>query len=166
MAMNDLWAHQRRAPDLLHKPATLLWWDMRTGKTRGTIEHFKKYPPRLALIIPPKNVIEVWPNEFRKWAPEIAEETVFAAPVKGTVAQRFQKIRDSLDYAKRNVVIVNHESVWRKPMGQEFLRVPWDVIVVDEIHKAKLPGARGPARLLPTRGGERCIARRPRPIAV
>ena len=143
--MNDLWAHQRKGVERIRSArATLLHWDMRTGKSRAIVEYVVQAKPRRTLILCPHGVIEVWPNEFYKFA---KTQIICVAPTKGTVATRLKFVLQTFLIEKvlsqrPIVVVVNHESAWRTPMGQAFLKVPWDLIVIDESHRGKAPGGK------------------------
>lgn len=136
-----LWDHQRRGLDLIaSRRATLLAWEMGTGKTLPVVAYVVAQRPALTLIVCPKSVVSVWPREFQKHAPE-CDVTVWHDQ-RGSVARRLERLEHVIDSSLPIVVVVNYEAVWRDPMGAAFLKLPWDLVVADEIHRIKAPGGK------------------------
>ncbi len=114
-----------------------------TGKSKVTIDLLAELQARRVLIVSPKSVLTVWPAQFSTHDPRSTHLEVLRT---GTIATRTQRMRDTLAWSeasgKPTAVVVNYDAVWREPLGSEVLKVPWDVIVLDESHRVKAPGSR------------------------
>jgi hypothetical protein len=122
-------------------------WDMASGKSKATIDYINGVDAKRVLIICPKAVIDVWPEQF-----ELHSYHTFKVltPKKGTVKKRSERTQKELNIAdikqERVAVVLNYESAWRPGFGPikkngrvvdiGLLRsVEWDVIVYDEAHR-------------------------------
>lgn len=85
---------------------------------------------RRVLIVCPLSLVDVWQDEFSKFADFPYQITV----LKGSTEKKKQTLR-SLPLAELQIVIVNYESTWR--MEQELLDFNADICVADEAHKLK-----------------------------
>jgi len=65
---------------------------------------------------------------------------------KGSVKKRTEQSDDFMigaDSGVPHIVVINHDSVWRKnSFGAWAMNQTWDMLVVDECHKAKTPSGR------------------------
>lgn len=150
MSAPEMWPAQREAVEFcLQRPAAMLDMEMGTGKTRVAIEVIKaRGDVRRVLVVCPKAVIPVWGNEIVKYRDpgtpwcivSRGSETVskFASMVEKTVSTDPGKFMD--------VIVVNYDSVWRRPLGDILYKVAkdgaLDMVVLDESHRAKSAGSK------------------------
>jgi SNF2 family DNA or RNA helicase len=59
---------------------------------------------------------------------------------RAKAAQRFLKLHSEKVCSR--IVVINHESVWREPFRSFVKDRKWDMLVVDECHRAKKPGGK------------------------
>lgn len=141
------WIHQRRAFHFARdQVAAGLFIGMGGGKSRVTVDLVRDAGDQRVLILCPKNVVGVWPKQFRLYAGDDAYRVI--SPRKGTVAKRADEISTALDRFVDDarsgplVVVVNYESAWREPMAKLLLSVAWDRVILDESHRIKAPGGK------------------------
>jgi SNF2 family DNA or RNA helicase len=135
----EAWNHQRRgywfAKDM---PGCILTMEMGTGKTLTAIGILSNREHQFNLIIAPKSVLTVWPEEFQKHG-ELQPE--FCVPISGTVEQRSKqawRLMKSAAASRRPfALIVNYDSFWRDGFASLLLNTRWDNVVFDEIHRIK-----------------------------
>lgn len=138
--MTAPWKHQSVASEYIKTHnAWYLDDDMGCGKTRCVVDAVcdERYPR--TLVICPKSVVPVWAAQFGLHRPDEAAVT----PLKGTGPKKWTAMADALDRSGLPIVIVvNYESVWRKPLDAVILGTRWNLVVADEAHRAKAPGSR------------------------
>lgn len=131
------WKHQREAYGFASAlKGAMLAMGMGTGKSLTSIGLLHR--AKRALIICPKAVVPVWPGEFSKHAayePRIVQ-------LSGPGEKKKDQLRVLRGAQDDVIVVVNYESAWRQPLSDALLAVPWDVVVLDEVHKIKMPGGR------------------------
>lgn len=133
------WKHQIEAY-LFSKPlkGAMLAMEMGTGKSLTAIMHASS--AMKTLIICPKSVLSVWPREFQKHLDTIPNIVVLD---NGSTEKKadllIRQIKLSLARNQKIVAIVNYESVWRRPLADILMRLMWDLIIADEIHRIKSP---------------------------
>lgn len=163
-----LWAHQIRAVAFAKgKDAVMFAAGMGTGKSRIAIECIVQRGCRRVLIVCPKSVVAVWPDQFAQHCPI---PFMVCAPTDGSVAARTAHARRAVELASARqdpiAVIVNYDAVYRSGMGQWIMETRWDAVVLDESHRIKAPG--GKASLFCSRLGDRvpfrlCLTGTPMP---
>lgn len=148
MLATELWDHQKRGVDRIDRQdATMLAWEMGAGKTLAVVAYVERHKPFRTLILCPKSVIGVWPGEFSKHWPGNGTWLI-AAPENPGVKKKAQRLKVMLDESEGaysmfpTVAVTNHESAWREPMSSMLLKTQWDLVVVDESHRAKAPGGK------------------------
>ena len=168
MSTPPLWKHQRDGIAFLRDhPASMLAYDMGTGKTRVAIEAMSLDGAQRVLVLCPKSVVAVWPRELEKYAPG----RYLAVPLgKGTTAERAARAKQALFHGAARgdkvVVIVNYEAAWRGDLKKLLLGVDWDLVIADESHRIKAPGGKASAfcALLSSRARKRlCMTGTPMP---
>ena len=113
--------------------------DMGTGKTVTTIAvagalHKKHWISNM-LVVCPKSIVNVWEQEFTKFAAFPHQVTV----LDGNGSKKADTIRHTVGTGLQ-VIVVNYESCWR--LEEELLRWKPDMIVCDESSKIKNPQAK------------------------
>lgn len=138
------WLHQRQAYHFAFpRNFTNLDMYMGSGKSRVTVSLFDGWDVDLAIILAPRSVLRVWPNQFathseRDWH-------VIVAPMKLSVTKRVEHIRREMirSMGRPVAIVLNYEAAWRKPMGPFLLdlaRQRRPRVALDESHRIKSPG--------------------------
>ena len=113
--------------------------DMGTGKTITTIAVagalYQQQRINRMLVVAPKSIVDVWDEEFRKFA----NFPYSLAVLDGNGARKVDTIRNMLGTGLQ-VIVVNYESCWR--LEDEITRWRPDMIVCDESSKIKNPQAK------------------------
>lgn len=150
------WEHQRRAFHAARgQNAYLLAIGMGGGKSRVAVDLVRDEGDKRVLIICPKNVVGVWPKQFRLYAGESVDVIAPRYGPKGgelSLPKRVEEIRAALDAPSDGtpvVVVVNYEAAWRPPLGDTvddrgrvvkqglLTSTQWDRVILDESHRIK-----------------------------
>jgi SNF2 family DNA or RNA helicase len=143
------WLHQTQSfwfaeNRLAAQGGAMLALDMGTGKSKVAIDLVNHFQCQRILITCPVSVMDVWPDEFERHSEMAA--AVHVCDRKHSVARRvreasdFLVVRDLPDHIK--VVVINHEAIWRAPFGKWALEEDFDMIILDESHRAKSAGGK------------------------
>ncbi len=138
----ELWAHQKAAVEFAwNRPATMLAMEMRTGKTAVAIALASLWGSKCILVTCPLSVVGVWEAEI---ALHSDLPWYIVRLDKGSVKEKTEKLIKAMKYHNNlsMIVIVNHESLWREPFGKLTLELNWELVIVDESHRAKAPGGK------------------------
>jgi len=115
------WNHQIEAWKLIEKnPAFYLAHDMGTGKSKTAIDAITAFQPKRVLIICPKKVINVWPDQF-------SIHSAYDIDV-----YPFNNDKESVEQKAGRM-----DSLIRKSNGR-----PQAFLIVDEAHRIKSPGGK------------------------
>ena len=158
------WQHQLRsyhfARQLLSLDGTLigggvlLGLDMGTGKTKVVYDLVRNHPQiRTILVTCPKSVIQTWQDERDKHGTTGMRVLLLGGKTTRTGKPKTWPVKDRTKAAEKflsthsekscvRLIVINHESVWREPFKSFVKQRIWDVLVVDECHRAKAPGGR------------------------
>lgn len=123
----------------------LLAMGMGTGKSKVTIDLIENLGARLVLIACPLRVCEVWPGQFETHAATAYRVVVLGADLRGVEDKRNEAeaaMKLAAVKGQPLVVVINYESLWRDPFGTWALTKQWDLVVLDESHRAKEPSGR------------------------
>ena len=155
------WDHQKTAFWFaMPQDAVMLAMDMGTGKSKVVADLIHHWRAKKVLIICPLSVLGVWPRELARHCLTEVDVRTFK---KGSVAKRAERAGLFVDANEALgtpcAIVVNHEAAWRSDFGKFIKDYTWDVIVVDESHRAKDPKGRFSKFLgtLFTRGGKRLM---------
>lgn len=141
--MNEMWQNQKEALQFsLKHPSTMLNMDMGTGKTRVAIEAaFSREDVVKILVICPKAVVPVWRTNLSKF--KNGCEWVCWDDTKGTVANKTKSLQSWFGESEiKQFVILNYDIAWRAPMSTLLRKVNFDMIILDESHRAKAAGSK------------------------
>ena len=147
-----MWPAQEEALRFaLTHDATMLDMDMGTGKTRVAIEAMRVRGTSATLVVCPKAVMGVWPSEIAKYA-EPWEFVTFQRRAGETVRKTAERLWDFMNgrgegtALARRVIVINYDSVWRRPLGDYVLRLVESgavgAVILDESHRAKAAGSK------------------------
>lgn len=147
----ESWEHQKRAyrfvADLWKKgqAGAGLFLEMGCGKSRVAIQLRDNFTCPRTLILCPKSVMTVWPDEIKRHsAYEEVDPLVVLVP-EGTKKERARQIREQLSTMRPSddlVVILNYDVAWAEPIRTVLLDTRWDLVILDEAHRAKAPGGK------------------------
>lgn len=144
--------------------------DMGTGKTLVVLMHMLVTKPSLTLIVCPCSVLEVWPDEMQRHVPSFYEESRVTVLDMGNSEKKAEKIDQDLALmrvdGRRQVFIVNYESMWRDAIAERLLAIRWDLCVMDEAHRLKTnsgAASRFAAKLMPQCGNRLALSGTPLP---
>ena len=120
---------------------------MGCGKTRVAIDAaFEREDVHSILVVCPKAVIPVWRTNLEKFRMTDPLNWDCAELTRGTVAQKTQALNQwypkALQLDDKVFVIVNYDIVWRKPLGDRLLGMGFDLVILDESHRAKAAGSK------------------------
>jgi len=150
------WPAQEEALQFaLERPACMLDMEMGCGKTRVAIDAIMaRIEVRTVLVVCPKAVMGVWPRELAKYAEE-GSYCTFQRKAGETVRKTAERLWDFLNMDKtagqvtdriKRIVVINYDSVWRKPLGDYLVRLAdrgdLQMVVLDESHRAKAAGSK------------------------
>lgn len=137
----EAWLHQRQAYWFaLEQQATMLAMGMATGKSLVAIGLIAAQVARRALIVCPRSVIIEWPKQFERHAWPSQHTLCLLNKDVGTVAERTEFARKSLDAnVSTTVVVINYEAAWREPFASFAKEAEFEMVVLDEIHRIKAP---------------------------
>lgn len=137
------WQHQLRGYHMICTlPATMLAWDMGTGKTKAVVDAIVNLHTQLILIVAPCSVVDVWPREFAKHgALPVHCEALREGPVKDRL-KRAETVLGLWRGRRPVVLVVNYEATRTDALAAWLLKQPWDMIVCDEAHRIKSPGGK------------------------
>ena len=141
--MLDRWQNQEEAMQFaLRHPACMLDMDMGTGKTRVAIDTiFARENCYRILVVCPKAVVPVWRENLEKFAPN--DQWSCWDRQKGSIKTKAEDLKSWLKVpAIKQFVIINYDSVWRGDLGNLVLRSGFQVVVLDESHRAKAAGSK------------------------
>ena len=137
------------------------------GKSRTAIEAVERRGLQRVLIVAPKSVVAVWPDQFKQhaehgWLVWHGQVQGARGPKKNpSVSERAAACIDAHRVAMRLdrpfCAVVNYEAFWQGDMAQLALGGQWDALILDECHRIKAPG--GKASKLAARVGQRVRAR-------
>jgi len=140
----NLWNHQTEALERFKQRQSLgLFFDMGTGKTAtavmGYAQKCEQERRNLRCIVAvPSNVLENWAREFRAWAGLDKEVVVVSAK---TQKKRLEQIA-SLNSPDKCVLIISHSALSQSEVLRTAVQqMRFDMLIVDEVHRAKNPSA-------------------------
>lgn len=147
--ITEMWQNQREAFGFAFgKNAVMLELDMGCGKTLTTIHLiFSDDSVRKILVVCPSKVIRVWRSEFEKHVKDYEKYIeIYDPDSKSVTGQKkagyLECVKCEIYGSKKFMFITSYESVWRKPLGDVIRRFGFDLVVLDESHRAKSAGSK------------------------
>lgn len=125
--------------------AAMLAMRMGTGKSLVALMAMAACDSRLILFVCPRRVISTWVGQL---AAHYRKRCIVAAldDSLGTVAERRAYAEERLRLAETLgipfIAIINYEAVFRPGFAGWALDLVWDLVIVDESHRAKAPGGK------------------------
>lgn len=145
--------HQEEAIEFARPLPGALWaMEMGTMKSRCAIELLDQDDAQRILILCPKSVVAVWPDQAEQWSSRTW--TTWAGEVRGTrgplrnpsVAKRATAIVGATKRAivceQPLLVVVNYEAAHVGDMAEILTGTAWDAVVLDESHRLKSPSGK------------------------
>lgn len=145
----DRWQHQEEAFVHGHNHnAAMFDMDMGTGKTRVALDLIISKPDvKKILVVCTKNIIRdnVWRKEVSKH--KLSDKImVDALGEKTTVAYKAEQLFNSewihLYKWEKLIITLNYDIVWRKPLSDAIRAFGFDMVILDESHRAKAAGSK------------------------
>lgn len=146
--MPERWQNQEEAYQFaMAHSSTMLDMEMGTGKTRVAIDvSLDRRDVHRVLVVCPKAVMSVWPRELdkhsggRQFGVYVRSPSDITTRTAGEVHQFLSTPCE--DYGMTLYVVVNYESVWRGILGEYINKHPFDMVILDESHRAKGAGSK------------------------
>jgi SNF2 family DNA or RNA helicase len=140
------WLHQVQAYHFIKDlPGAMLAMDMGTGKTRVAIDHIQNNGLRKALVVAPHKALEdVWLNQTLLYWAHIHKMTPIPL-AEGTKAERTELADITLSNRKPDdflLLAINYEVVFQEPFRSFAMDNKWDLVLLDESHRAKAAGGK------------------------
>lgn len=141
----ELWDHQKKAIETYKDMSKYgLFFDVGTGKTATAIgmmrQKYLKHSTLLrTLILCPPIVINNWKKEIMMWT-NVKDRDIHE--LRGPVPQRIEVVTDLIQKQKTGIIITNYEALINEKFHQVLLGFRAQVIIADESHKIKNPGAK------------------------
>jgi SNF2 family DNA or RNA helicase len=143
-----MWDHQGEAVAFaMRRPGAILDHGMGGGKTRTAIEIAEAMQAQRILVVCPKSLVGMWPEQFRQWSRRDLEtwsgRVMGARGPKKTprVSERavaaMGAYKDAIKLGRPFVCVVNYDVIAIKEMAQFTWGTPWDLVIADEVHKIK-----------------------------
>lgn len=139
------WDHQLKALDYLAvRTYGALYTDMGSGKTKVGIDLIVNRGFNLTVIVGTKKSCDVWEHEFKVHMnePKICVFKVSNLSTVDKVTKVKEKFLKCQKFDLKMVVIINYDSIWRKPFSEFLIKLPIDCVICDESHRIKAPGSK------------------------
>lgn len=136
------WEHQIKALDYLTvRNTAALYIDMGSGKTKIGLDLIVNRSFDISLIVTTKKSCTVWIDEIdihtEKGSILACDLSKYSTKDKDQVLQKV--LSNRLKTGSQVVLIINYDSIWRKPFADKLLKIPIDCIICDESHRIKSP---------------------------
>jgi SNF2 family DNA or RNA helicase len=132
-----------------YRGVLLAMW-MGTGKSLVACMLLLAVKAKKLLIVCPLRVMPVWVSQFEKHV-GIPVVMVTLDERAGTNAEKTRLAQDKLKLAQARgvpfVCVINYDSMWREPFATWAEKMLWDLIIADELHRAKSPSGRASTEL-------------------
>jgi SNF2 family DNA or RNA helicase len=146
------WPHQKDAFRFVrglwsrHQNGAMLALPMGLGKTRPAIELAVDDGAREMLVACPLRVVPVWEQQLARYAPGHYHVLALDDRMGWTVQRKHQEALRILGWARERhkpvAILINYDGARPAPFGGWAANHPWDIVIADEIHRAKEPQGR------------------------
>ena len=142
----ERWQNQEEAYQFaMQHQNVMLDMDMGCGKTRTALDVvMSREDVHSVLVVCPKAVIPVWRSNIEKFYPGCGNIVVWDV-IKGSVYDKAVSIQEfvgTMGLNRKTFVVVNYDIVWRNPVGDVLLKSGFDMVILDESHRAKAAGSK------------------------
>jgi len=145
------WRHQEEAVRFVcalyasGKRGAMICADMGTGKTAMAIYIALVHGFQTNVVFCPLRVVQVWrPQiELHSAVPFVVaslDDSFASVSAKRAEGERLMKLAQAR--GAPFILVINYESAWRSPFAEWILRQRVDLMIADEIHRAKAPGGK------------------------
>lgn len=137
------WKHQIQALKyLMARNAGALYTKPGSGKTKVMVDLVVNKGFKYVLVVAPKKACKVWATEFYKHAPNENYTVINLSEVPGN--RKAELIREVMKLDGKNgfTVVINYDSIWRKPFKDFLLKKPPEAVICDESHRIKGAGSK------------------------
>lgn len=136
---HDSWAWQADAYHFAYdRDETMLAMGMGSGKTKVAVDLCQNWEAQTILVLAPVKVLGVWLREFDMWAKTKFNVVVLDKGPSSKKALVAKKAYDEAVMFKRpTVIVISYESARSTAFKGFSLSCEWDVVILDESHKAK-----------------------------
>lgn len=141
------WEHQIKALDyLMTGTYGALYTDMGTGKTKVGIDLIVNKGFVFTVIVGTKKSCGVWESEFTKHC-DINRHNICVFNLSNySTSNKILKLQEILAYQAKTgvkiVLIINYDSVWRRPFNESLIKTRIDCVICDESHRIKTPSSK------------------------
>lgn len=115
------------------------------GKSLVGVSMAVNLPIDTALIICPKGVLSVWPQQFEAHAAR-TDLAIVSLDDKRRLSRKVEDLSIDMQVAsirkQRFILIANYDIIYREPLAAFLLSQTWGLVILDEIHKIKQPGGK------------------------
>lgn len=145
----DWWPHQKKAFWFLmglHNAGFRgagLFSELGSGKSKVAVGIADVLGAKMTLIIGPKSSRLVWHDQFRSHS--YRPYLILLPDMAVGVGERLRRIMVRLkhkDPEQPAIIVLNYDGIWRKPLSDWILEQSWDLVIADELHRAKDPGSK------------------------
>lgn len=141
------WMHQVMALDyLMTGTYGALYTDMGTGKTKVGIDLIVNKGFNLTVIVGTKKSCGVWESEFIKHC-DLNRHNICVFNLSNySTSNKILKLQEILAYQAKTgakiVLIINYDSIWRRPFNESLIKTRIDCVICDESHRIKTPSSK------------------------
>ena len=142
------WNHQLEAVlDIVNGTYDVFNFGMGSGKSKIVIDAIENLPGRKFLVVSTSNALKyTWPGQIERHGFQDTDYFVLSKGAESksslSVDKKKQMIMDAwYSKARKVVLIINYESVWREPVGEMLIRSRFDHLFLDESHLIKSPSS-------------------------
>ena len=141
------WEHQLKALDfLIIRDFGALYTDMGSGKTKVGIDLIVNRGFNFTVIVGTKKSCDVWETEFSKHCDLSRHNICVFKLSKYSTSDKISKLKEIFTLHTENdaktVIIINYDSIWRKPFSEKLIKIPIDCVICDESHRIKTPSSK------------------------
>ena len=133
-----LWQHQKDAVDYLDKRQTngILLHGVGVGKTRTALTYILKRKFKLVLVVGTKKGVRVWQNEVLSMNAPMLVNIFNSGKIIDRAKQVYVTASFPHDFLPM-LFVVSYETLSNKKALEYLLKIKWDAIIIDEVHRLR-----------------------------